>query len=83
MKIHVIVCQQWLRGSQNVSVIGAYRSEDDAWNAIRDDDTVDPEGARFGYRVVEIEVASRWERVWRWLESWVDPTPHQPGGWGG
>lgn len=76
MKIHVVVCQQWLRGSQNVSVIGAYRSEDGAWNAIRDGHGgIDPEGVRFGYRVVEVEVASRWERAWRWIERWVDAAP--------
>lgn len=75
MKIHVVVCQQLFRGGHRVSVVGAYRSEDDACSAIRDEYSIDPERVQFGYRVVEVELASRWERAWRWLESWVDPTP--------
>ena len=74
MRVHVAVCQQWLWGEHTVEVVGVYRSEDFARTASREDSGVKREGVRFGYRVVEVEVASRWERAWRWLEGWVNPT---------
>lgn len=56
MKVHVVVCQRWLREECSVLVIGVYRSRRRANQALGEDEISNHLGAHLAREVVEVDL---------------------------